>query len=646
MVNADAAVRDASGRILLKASARTVLGAGSLTSAANDHGRGGTLQVLGETVDVSGKIDASGSNGGGEVLVGGDAHGANSAVRNATTTTVTASANIAADAQETGNGGKVVVWADDTTRFAGRISARGGAETGDGGFVETSGKRRLAFSGQVDTSAPNGNTGNLLLDPNDFHLKDSGGDMTGASLSAALATSNVTIMSASGATAGNGDIFVDDVVGWSSNLLTLNAGRNIDINAVMTASGSSKLDLITGSGMVRTGFAAGGGFRGRVDFPGRSGAGILDINGDGYFVLNALGSPGSTTGTDLQGIEGDLNGFFALGTDIDAGATSGWNTGGGFASIGTFRGEFDGLGHTIDGLFVNSGSGGLFGFVDGDAALRNFGVTGATVNGGGRTGGVAGELSDGGGGIMSRVFFSGSVTGGDRVGGLVGRNRDDGRIVESWSAGTVNGSKRTGGLVGYNTGSISRSFSTATVTNTGDRTGGLAGYNTGDISDAYATGTVTGTSRVGGLIGRNNDDGFSNTVERTFASGKVTGSSDVGGLIGDDTGDVVSSSYWNIDSTGQATSAAGIGLSAAAALEQASYAGFDFGTTWWFSPGSMPQLRIIPTSVTTAAAPELTDQVREAINFGVGELNGAVDFAFIPGISDSNDSEGEISECR
>ena len=63
-----------------------------------------------------------------------------------------------------GDGGKVVLWSDQTTSFAGTILALGGAQFGNGGFVETSGKT-LNFTGTVNTRAPNGAAGTLLLDP-------------------------------------------------------------------------------------------------------------------------------------------------------------------------------------------------------------------------------------------------------------------------------------------------------------------------------------------------------------------------------------------------------------------------------------------------------------------------------------------------
>src|SRR6185312_15644097 len=128
---------------------------------------GGKIQVLSDkdVLVTGGTLDASGTHGGGEVLVGGDAHGANPLVQNAERTYVGGDASIRADATETGDGGKVIVWADNLTRADGRIFARGGSTGGDGGFVEVSGKKHLDFAAHVDTSARNGATGTLLLDP-------------------------------------------------------------------------------------------------------------------------------------------------------------------------------------------------------------------------------------------------------------------------------------------------------------------------------------------------------------------------------------------------------------------------------------------------------------------------------------------------
>ncbi|MBD2578663.1 filamentous hemagglutinin N-terminal domain-containing protein [Oscillatoria sp. FACHB-1406] len=154
--------------------AGTSIAAGQLDVSST--ATGGRIQVLGDKVGlVSANINASGSTGGGTVLIGGDYQGKGSVIT-ASRTFVSEDSVINADAIPpnpthqggNGNGGRVIVWADDTTQFLGNISARGGSQSGDGGFVEVSGKQNLQYLGNVDTSAPNGNFGTLLLDPADI----------------------------------------------------------------------------------------------------------------------------------------------------------------------------------------------------------------------------------------------------------------------------------------------------------------------------------------------------------------------------------------------------------------------------------------------------------------------------------------------
>ena len=132
--------------------------------------RGGSVTVEGQRVllDNGSMVDASGSAGGGSIRIGGDFHGANPGLRNAEVTGVAAGAVVRADAIDAGDGGKVAIWADGTTRFYGSVSAEGGQGGGDGGFVEVSGKQNLVFRGDVSTLAPKGKTGTLLLDPADI----------------------------------------------------------------------------------------------------------------------------------------------------------------------------------------------------------------------------------------------------------------------------------------------------------------------------------------------------------------------------------------------------------------------------------------------------------------------------------------------
>lgn len=590
IVNANSASVDESGRIYLKGTQSTTLGAYSATSASNSAGNGGEITI------TSGE-----------------------------STVIAAGASIAADAGQNGNGGKVTVWSDGSTLFDGQISAQGGAQSGNGGFVETSAQHvSIGDTARVTTRAANGRSGTWLIDPSDFTIAASGGDISGATLSANLANNNVTIESSNGFNVmGNGDIHVNDAVSWSANDLTLTATRDININDVMTASGTSSLTLNTATangadaavagGTVRVGFNPDGSFKGRVDFPGRSGTGFLTINDSAYTVINSLGAEGSITGTDLQGINGAPGARYALGANIDATASAAFNNGAGFAPISGFTGQFDGLGHTVSNLTINRPTQdgvGLFSNISG-ASIRNVGLinavvvglnsvgalvgsnfgglitnsfaTGTVGNGSGSTyvGGLVGfnnggaidsshaavtvDCSDGTtfcgglvgnsavGGMISNSYATGNVSGGAMslaFGGLAGKSEDNSSISNSYATGTVSvgdGSAEVGGLVGFNLiSTISASYATGAVSagDSSQRIGGLAGVSNGTITNSYATGAVTGGDgafSVGGLVGYN-----AGTLSVSNATGTVSvgnNAQEVGGLVGFNEGAVISGSY-------------------------------------------------------------------------------------------------------
>jgi len=160
------------GTILIDSKTGTTLVQGSV-EAQSASGKGGHIEVLGERVGIldQARIDASGENGGGHVLIGGDYQGKNSGVHNANATYVGRNTTIKADAKTSGNGGKVIVWANDITRAYGSISAKGGMQSGNGGFIETSGHQYLNVEGiRVNASAVNGAMGRWLLDPNNIRI--------------------------------------------------------------------------------------------------------------------------------------------------------------------------------------------------------------------------------------------------------------------------------------------------------------------------------------------------------------------------------------------------------------------------------------------------------------------------------------------
>ncbi len=146
----------------------TLIDTGFIDASSNiAGGTGGTVNLLGTYVGLTGNavVNVSGSAGGGTVRIGGDFHGANPAIQNASQTYVGQDVVIDADALDSGTGGNVVVWSDQVTQFYGSVDARGGAAAGDGGYVEISSLQGLAEQGLIDLSAANGQMGTLLLDP-------------------------------------------------------------------------------------------------------------------------------------------------------------------------------------------------------------------------------------------------------------------------------------------------------------------------------------------------------------------------------------------------------------------------------------------------------------------------------------------------
>jgi len=254
-LNANSAVVGAGGKVVLKSSGSTLLEAGSTTTATGvDYG--GDIQVLGEQVGVMGnaRIDASGQRGGGRVLVGGDYQGKNSAVLNAKQSYVSKDARISADALASGDGGKIIVWGDDTTRVYGTLSARGGAASGKGGFVETSGHFLDVAGARVDTRAAHGTAGFWQLDPANILVTSflsgpsaSLGDVSAfanapgadSEIDADLlsnATSNVLLQATHDITFYTGVNNTNDGVS-----LTAQAGNNINVNSLIHFNGDITL---------------------------------------------------------------------------------------------------------------------------------------------------------------------------------------------------------------------------------------------------------------------------------------------------------------------------------------------------------------------------------------------------------------------
>jgi filamentous hemagglutinin family protein len=554
-------VAEVNGTIVLNGGSNgTVANSGILDASGRDGGEtGGTVKVLGETVNLADgtSINVSGDAGGGTALIGGNYQGGG-AEQHATATTVAVGATINADAVTVGDGGTVVVWSDGTTGFAGKISARGGSESGDGGSVETSGKSKLtvADTAGVNTLPTNGATGEWLLDPADFTIAASGGDMTGVALSVNLETTSVTIISGDGAVNpdGSGDINIEDAISWSADTtLTLEAENDIHINADISSSGGSAgLAMDYGDAGA---YSLGAGVS--ITLSGASAG--LTIEGNAYTVINNNNAASLLSGLISSTDSTLLAGYYALGEDLDL-------TGVPWTPLGSnsnyFTGVFDGLGNTGSNLTISSTNNyiGLFGYSTG--TIRNLGLIDPTVSGAKYVGALVGY--NGSGGIIENCYVTVtegstatvSATSGD-VGGLAGDNY--GTITHCYNDVDVSSSGSTaGGLVGCNKSLIENSYSTGDVSGTANVGGlvGYMGYSTGTLTNCYATGDVYGSSNyVGGLVGRNRNNP-NGSITGCYSTGDVTGLGIyVGGLMGVNETSPITNCY----STGRVTGAGYVG---------------------------------------------------------------------------------------
>jgi filamentous hemagglutinin family protein len=532
-----------------------------------------------------------------------------------------------------------------------------GGTTAVGGNAEVSGET-VQFTGTVDLSAKGGTTGTLLFDPEDVTIQTAGSSTTTASgtptstftgdaadsiltvadLEAALANANITVITGTGGSE-PGNISVANPVTWSSgNSLTLSAYANINLAAGLTSSGGGAVTLQadnTGTGTGTVAFTNGATvsttgavtiFYNPADNPAGSSVNTTSYTAPTDYSADVVG--GTLTAymlvnsvSDLQDMQNNLVGTYALGRDIDASVTASWNYGQGFIPVGSydysnsndanaFQGSLNGQNFTISDLYVtptSSNDSGLFGDTGSSSTLENIGLT--------------------------NVHVSGSTY----VGGLVGVN--NATIVNDTVGGTVTGTTYVGGLLGINAGAVSRSSSSATVTGGNDSSdiGGLVGFvQYGTISDSYSTGAVTAGSssdQIGGLVGVNYA-----TIHNTYSAGTLTagtGSSELGGLAGAN-GGTINNSFWDTDTAGSQVvsgvgsdttpnTTAGVTAATSADLGSESFilANSPTAPTWDFTPvtgtwaidssvnGGLPYLQAAagsagtssPTSPTSPSAP-------------------------------------------
>ncbi len=264
------------GTVTLQAEGRIDHTGKIAVSGANN--KGGEARLLGEQIAIynGGAVDASGATGGGDIFVGGDRMGGRAPAQrlrqqenipNAKAVFVGSTASLRSDATNNGNGGHVIIWSDDATRFYGSASAQGGAQGGNGGFIETSGGWIDINPASISTAAPLGRVGEWLLDPTNIEITAATDSYTPSpdfpdliptsagtaqvsvgTIRAALITSDVSISTAAaGAGAGNITWLAGanlDIDTLSSRTLQLRAHNNITIDGAIIDS-----DTGTGDGL-------------------------------------------------------------------------------------------------------------------------------------------------------------------------------------------------------------------------------------------------------------------------------------------------------------------------------------------------------------------------------------------------------------
>lgn len=304
------------GDVFATAGENGILRASGLIDASDErvNGTGGRVFLDGGQVILSGtaEVNVSGTEGGGEIHLGGSRDDDTTLAPETTLTYVGPETRLIADALESGDGGKVILWSDDSTLLAGTISARGGAASGNGGWIEVSGKQRFWFGGQIDTSANSGQVGTLLVDPTTINIV--AGAPGSGTLDEELTLSDPAILEAV-LNAGANTLSV-------GQLQTLGSGNHVVLEATTQITVSAPLDLDLGATGSLTLRATAGSvvFNAAVNITGGDlvvealttisvNAAVEANGGDITFTANQIILNGSvvTHGTGALSIQGDVS---------------------------------------------------------------------------------------------------------------------------------------------------------------------------------------------------------------------------------------------------------------------------------------------------------------------------------------------------
>ncbi len=355
-------------------------------------------------------------------------------------------------------------------------------------------------------------------------------------------------------------------------------------------------------------------------------AGGSGTTSDPYIVCSAAQLDNVRTGKNLA---------YLLGADLDLATVP-------FVPLTTgdekFSGIFDGDGHTIDRLTIDTPASddvGMFGRLQVLSDVRDLHLTNVDVTGNTFVGGLAGRAEAGA--HVQDVTVTGSMLGNDYVGGLAGTVdgvaervatnvvvvANDyagaitgamgslGTLARASALGEVSGRDYVGGAVGHTRGHLWRVSADAVAEGRNFVGGAVGGAEDYAIVECEARGSATGTSYVGGLVGSVRgivveSRSTASASGTTYVGGLVgfldgfaghvfsTGASSGGGLVGAVTPDAeVKGSFWDTQSSGQSSSADGtaVGKTSTQMRTPATYAGWQTYTMWQLTDGELPVFR-------------------------------------------------------
>ncbi|MGC2400439.1 MAG: hypothetical protein WA510_11670 [Acidobacteriaceae bacterium] len=387
-----------------------------------------------------------------------------------------------------------------------------------------------------------------------------------------LASGNLTVT-----TTGSGvqakDIVVKAMLTWSAaTVLAFDSHRSITLDRFVSVAGAGGLALTTNDG--GKGGELNFGRRGHVEFVNL--ASSLTVDGKAYTLVNTVKGLASVITNNPTGNYAFADSYNAGQDGVYSSAPVASHFGGNLEGLGNSVSNLA----IKDVARIGSGDG-LFALVGSTGLVRDFNLTNVNIYVKGyRHGGYVpqsvGGLAAENDGWISNSYATGEVENGSLpkspigTGGLVGVNYgvianssatiqsvgafaggvdgiNYGVVTESIAAGFVDGGAEGGGLVGENEspGVIMLSFATASIY--GCSEGGLVGDNSGNVTQSYATGSVSGSCWAGEFAGSN-----SGTMSQCYATGAVSGGTTLGGFVGADYSvpGSISNGYWDTDTSG------------------------------------------------------------------------------------------------